>query len=92
MRMLVIRDKNFMIQETEKTPNRIKIRIDDSDNHRTSATLLKTGETWAYSIEERRGYWSRGCNIGRAEAPDQDCAYQDMFYHIRCCNYSVEVS
>lgn len=85
MRMMVLREKNLMFQETETTPERIKIRVDDTTGVRTSASLLKTGETWAYSLEERRGCWSRGCNIGRAEASTPEEAYQDMFYHIRCC-------
>lgn len=86
-KLLVVKNQNFMVQETASHPTRINIRIDDSKARRSGATLIKTGEFWAYSIEERKSFWGRGSNIGESRAMDVESAYEDMFYHIRSCNH-----
>ena len=88
MRLLVIRDKTFAVQEQHKSDTLIEIRIDPSLGSTTRASLIKIYDAWAFTIEENQGYWSYGSNIGISAAMTPEDGLNDLFCHIRMCNYA----
>lgn len=87
VRMLVIREQNFMVQTSVQSEDQISVRIDATDGTKANAVLLKINDQWCFALGECPGYWDRGSNIGTGNGETYEAAIADMFGHIRACNY-----